>query len=204
MIKNKITHIMCLLIVFCGKMSNANNSPQSQVSLAPAATGTWAVDWVGVEGRTYFFQWSTNLVNWNYAPFLDFGVGAHSRGFVSDASRFNVRLKYVDDPSVETQDEAGNADFDGDGMSNLFEVALGYDPLNSASNINNHEASHAADSDGDGLSNGVELNGGTNSTNPNNPDSDGDGIPDGLDVAPLVINFVNSVATSLQVITPMQ
>ena len=63
--------------------------------------------------------------------------------------------------------ESGDADSDGDGLTNRVEKELGTDPKN-------------PDSDGDGLSDGSEVN--THKTNPLNGDSDGDGLKDGEEV----------------------
>lgn len=62
--------------------------------------------------------------------------------------------------------DVGNADPDGDGLTNAQEEALGTDP-------------NDADSDDDGLSDGEEVN--NFGTDPLNFDSDGDGLPDGLE-----------------------
>jgi len=60
--------------------------------------------------------------------------------------------------------EPSSADYDGDGLSNGDEIALGADPTN-------------WDTDGDGIADGVEVG-----SDPRNPvDSDGDGIPDVLE-----------------------
>ena len=42
---------------------------------------TWDADWDGVSGRTYFLQYSLDLVNWSHAPTMRFGTG------VADALR---------------------------------------------------------------------------------------------------------------------
>ena len=62
-----------------------------------------------------------------------------------------------------------NPDFDGDGLSDQDEIALGTDPVN-------------PDPDGDGVLDGDEIAMGTN---PFNPDTDGDGVNDGNDLCPL-------------------
>ncbi len=62
-----------------------------------------------------------------------------------------------------------NPDFDGDGLSDQEEIALGTDPVN-------------PDPDGDGVLDGDEIAMGTN---PFNPDTDFDGVNDGDDLCPL-------------------
>ncbi len=64
----------------------------------------------------------------------------------------------------------GNADLDGDGLTNSREKALGTDPLN-------------PDSDGDKLSDGTEVY--SSHTEPLRVDSDGDGLKDGEEVLSL-------------------
>jgi hypothetical protein len=62
----------------------------------------------------------------------------------------------------------GLGDLDGDGLTNLQESQYGTDPRN-------------ADSDGDGLNDGAEVN--THQTDPSLADSDRDGLDDGYEVA---------------------
>ncbi len=66
---------------------------------------------------------------------------------------------------------AAAGDFDGDGLSNGQEIALGLDPFTN---------DLALDNDGDGLSNGDEA---ARGTNPNDADSDHDGLADGAEIA---------------------
>jgi len=178
----------------------ADPVPQPQIVFSPAASGTWAADWTGVAGRTYFLQWSTDLVGWGYAPLIRFGEGDFSQGCASDSPKFFIRLRCYDSPEIDSLSAAANADFDGDGLSNLYEVTFGYDPFDGASNpfgINDPYG----DPDGDGLTNADELAAGTD---PNNPDTDGDGIPDGADTSPLDVNAVDFTANDLLVISPLR
>ncbi len=154
--------VTCLL----GAIS-ADPVPQSPVNFTQGLLGTYAADWQGVEGRIYFMQWSTDLVTWQYAPFLDFGDGMHSRGLESSTDKFFVRLFTVDDPSITSLEEAMNADLDGDGLSNIFEVTYGYDPNNANSTADG--ADNAIDPDGDGLSNATENTRGLNPMKKDNP-----------------------------------
>jgi hypothetical protein len=117
--------------------------------------GTFNADWEGVAARTYFTQFSMDLETWHYAPFIDFGDGEHNRGIESDSDKFFLRLHYGDFPGITSLDEAMNADFDGDGLSNIFEVTFGYDPFQATSTVDGPDAS--LDPDGDGLSNAAEL-----------------------------------------------
>ena len=61
---------------------------------------------------------------------------------------------------------SADPDDDNDGVSDLDEIGIGTDPLNS-------------DSDGDGLNDGQEVSAGTD---PFDPDTDGDSVPDGQEV----------------------
>jgi hypothetical protein len=74
-------------------------------------------------------------------------------------------------------------DTDGDGLTDVFEITYGFDPIN--------PSDASADKDGDGLSNLAEQAAGTN---PRIPDSDGDGITDGTEVGsggdPLAIETI--------------
>jgi hypothetical protein len=142
-------------------------SPQPQMRFTQGLQGTFNADWEGVAGRTYFTQFSMNLIDWHYAPFIDFGDGEHKRGIESDADKFFLRLHYGDFPGINSLDDAMNADFDGDGLSNIFEVTHGYDPFDFESTMDGPDAS--LDPDGDGLGNSVEHAQGTNPMAKDNP-----------------------------------
>lgn len=70
------------------------------------------------------------------------------------------------DPLSDVDDDGADSDPDEDGLSNLEEYILGTDPNDS-------------DSDDDGLPDGEEV---TNGTDPTDPDTDDDGLPDGEEV----------------------
>ena len=157
---------LILIAIFAGP-GTADPESQPPLRFAPAAPGTWAADWQGTVERTYFFQWSPDMVNWYYAPFMDFGVGEHSRGGASSTPSFFVRLHCDNDPGITSLDEAMNADFDQDGLSNIFEVTFGYDPFDPESTIGGPDS--ALDPDNDGLGNDSEQAGGSDPMAKDNP-----------------------------------
>lgn len=146
--------------------SGGDPAPQ-KLAFTPGAQGTFNADWEGVAGRTYFMHFSTDLVDWHFAPFIDFGVDAHRRGIDTDADKFFIRLCYGDFPGINSLADAMNADFDGDGLSNIFEVTYGYDPFVIESTIDGPDAD--LDPDGDGLGHATEQSLGTNPMAKDNP-----------------------------------
>jgi hypothetical protein len=154
----------------------------------------WRFDWSGTDGRTYFIQWSDDLVHWQYFPVIDFGATHDPFDSETDASKHFLRLRFTNIPTVNP----ALADFDGDGISNIDELETYHtDPLDPDSD---HDGTNdgmdtapldpetggnplfAADSDGDGVSDAAEA---LRGTSPLLADSDGDGIPDGADEFPL-------------------
>lgn len=127
------------------------SEPQTQLLFTKEGSITWNTSWQGVAGRTYFLQWSHDLLVWHYGPTLEFGTGTKSFGFdTQGAEKFFVRLVYMDDETVTTMQEARDADFDGDGIPNWFEVdEIGSNPFD--------KGSAGGDSDTDGLADGWEL-----------------------------------------------
>ena len=117
----------------------------------------YIVSWSGVAGRTYFLQCSEDLLAWTYSPIFEnggFGVTSYYFDF-SGFERLFVRLKHTE---YSGNDPAGE-DFDGDKVSNQYELENGTDPL------------LPSDSDGDGMSDAWETE---YRLNPNDP---GDGGP---------------------------
>lgn len=158
-----------LLLLLTSSLLDATPVPQTQVSVTEGSSGTWNVNWVGVTARTYFLQWSIDLVQWQYAPVIEFGTGAKSCGIPTQGERkFFVRLHYADGTSVTTLQEARKADFDNDGIPNHYEIEnLLTDPLDANS--------AGGDSDNDRLADGWELYRFGNLTKCGYDDPDGDG-----------------------------
>ena len=65
-----------------------------------------------------------------------------------------MRLHYGDFPGINNLDDAMNADLDGDGLSNIFEVTYGYDPFDPTSTADGND--NSLDVEGDGMSNSTE------------------------------------------------
>ncbi len=193
-------------VTVLGCMSlNAQGTPQPNVSFTPGASSTWNADWNGITGRTYFLQFSVDLVNWNYAPTMRYGNSVHSLGIQTEnADKFFIRLQYIDDPAVTTLAQAQAADFDGDGISNLVEIqTYGSKPFSLDSDsdgmpdafeaqqgLNLTMNDSALDPDNDNATNLQEYQAGTNLKN---FDTDRDGFPDGIEITtstlnPLVVN----------------
>ncbi|MFD0895846.1 hypothetical protein KBB96_07855 [Luteolibacter ambystomatis] len=115
---------------------------QPQAILTHGAGDTVNLDWQGLAARSYFLQYSEDLRTWNYFPAVELGADETiSYGFSSTADKFFVRLQYTDEPT----DDPENADFDGDGLTNLEEISI------------YHTKPFAADTDDDGLSDGYEV-----------------------------------------------
>lgn len=134
-----------------------------------AANAIWRLKWWSKSGRTYFIQHSPNLTTpWEWVPIVEPGNDSMKEwGFSTSADRFFLRLRYSDIP---TSNPAG-ADFDGDGVPNLWELQHGLDPL---------AVDSTTDADQDGLDAWAEFWLGTD---PTTPDSDGDGANDGAEIA---------------------
>jgi hypothetical protein len=147
----------------------------------------------------FSFDWSVTVEPGARVILLHYGAQrtarAEAQAFVATLNRFQAgELEGM------SGDEAGDVinmragpDADGDGLTDLEEVALGTDPNN-------------PDTDGDGLSDGLEVEIGLDplvpgdqpvdtdgdgldslqeniaGTDPNNPDTDGDGVSDGVEV----------------------
>lgn len=133
---------ICLLFV---SGSLTADPLDEQMTFVPWTGGTFKSDWPGVVQRTYFYQWSSDLVTWHYAPFMAFGDGGHEFFMDSSPDKLFVRLHRVDDATVTTLQEAKDADFDGDGISNYSEVT------------DYHTFPTLWDTDGDLIPDGLEV-----------------------------------------------
>ena len=156
---------ICAVMASIGHLA-ADPLSQTQVSLTQGSSNTWNADWVGVSGRTYFVQVSTDLVNWFFAPSIEFGFGLKSLGVDSGGvPKFFLRLQYVDFPGVTSQAERNRIitqnDYDSQGKvyqqrlqgdsNKLFQLFFsGY--YNVERNPEGGEKTYQYDSDGRGVS----------------------------------------------------
>ena len=159
--------LVCGFALLSGAFALGENDPNDDARFVQDGPNEYTFSWLSHPGRTYFVQHSENFVIWTY--FLDGLVpggdgedpprdATAEYGFsVSGTDRFFVRVIHIEYPG---NDPAGE-DFDGDKVSNQYELDNGTDPLRFVDN----------DSDGDGMSDAWETE---YRLNPNNP---GDGGP---------------------------
>lgn len=126
---------LCLAtLAFLAATAGGDPAPQPEMQFTQGLQGTFNADWEGVAGRTYFTQFSMNLIDWHYAPFIDFGDGGHHRGIECNSGKLFLRLLYGDFAGVNSLNDALMSDMDEDGLTSLFEVMHGFDPFTSDMN----------------------------------------------------------------------
>ncbi len=167
-------------------------------------TGAKFIRWHGKLGRAYFIMVSDpadHLKTWRYAPTMEGGNDLEiSYEVDGTAGKGFFRLLYTDEPTSDPY----LADFDSDGISNLFEVEqIGSDPFNSAS--------VGIDTDNDGMPDWWENHYGLD---PNDPaDASGDLVAYGVTNLvkyktgrnPLVFALADTAGTlALKVHTPLE
>jgi hypothetical protein len=132
----KLWFVLPMLVLF--PVLGHGQVSMDQLRFSKGQDGLWNLDWSGLAVRTYFVQWSTNLVNWQYAPAIEFGLGSKQTRFdTTGRNQFFVRVVGVDDASITTLQQAQDADFDADELSNAFELMIsGLDPRHQDSNGN--------------------------------------------------------------------
>lgn len=162
---NRTILLVALLAATVSMSAQPTPDLPERLQLLPTQTaGAFRVTWQGQTGRTYFVQYSEDLVRWQYLPVVEAGAGVSiNYGFASTAPRCFVRLQCADRVAA---DPCG-ADFDGDGVSNWVEIQRGLNPMVAD-----------LDTDKDGIPDAWETAHGLNPSNPNDAtdDSDGDGV----------------------------
>lgn len=150
-------HVLFLaaaLLALSAQPSRAQTATDSNEGVrvtADATTGAQVLTWWGRAGRSYFVQQSYDLINWTYVPVVHTGGDAvDGLNFACTDPRQFWRLRYTDASTGGLS--ATDADFDGDGLTNAQELAVGTDPFN-------------WDTDGDGYPDGEEVAQNTNPLN---------------------------------------
>ncbi|MBK1814396.1 exo-alpha-sialidase [Luteolibacter yonseiensis] len=122
----------------CGLAALGMLAPQAfgvspaEMSCSLSPTGkVLKASWPGVPDRTYFLQYSTDLVHWEYSPQVQKGTGEILKdGFDAAANRnLFIRQIYTDESTANPE----TADFDQDGIANIVELQRGTDPFNAES-----------------------------------------------------------------------
>jgi hypothetical protein len=147
--------------------------------------GMARLKWWAKSGRTYFVQHTTDLnLPWQWADIVESGNDSWREWGYQIGDQMFFRLKHTDTPTIDPW----NDDFDGDKVSNAWELLIGTDPLSFAdtdedSLPDDWETRHglnpqdpgdaSSDSDGDGQTNQDEFE---NDNDPHVGDGDGDGV----------------------------
>ncbi len=168
---NRVVLVLaCGLALACAAFSQTAADPENFVRLEQIGPGSYEISWYGRSGRTYFLQYSENLIAWTYIPgIIETGVGTPITIGISDSDipesgRFFLRVKYC----FLTAADPFAADFDDDRVNNAHELDQWTDPL------------HSVDTDSDEMPDDWEtrylLNPGNPADGVPNADADGDGI----------------------------
>lgn len=139
------TSCMRFAILLLASLGNVQAQTQAQPSVTyDSIEDEWIYLWQTNRNRTFFPQSSLDLGSWDYFGALHFGPGSHVGRVQNNSSKGFFRLQYSDLP-VATESEAETADFDLDGLTNIFELQESHtDPL-------------GRDTDGDTLPDGWEV-----------------------------------------------
>lgn len=141
-----LTFIFALCVMTLPVHSQNAQSPHEGLRAELSTTpGNVSIRWWGKAGRTYFVQTSATLLpgSWSYLPDVRGGTDAvEAMGMLAPSDKLFVRLVYTD---AAFTGNVGDADADGDGLSNAMEVSLSIrsNPL-------------VPDTDGDGFTDGIE------------------------------------------------
>ena len=145
----------------CYTLTISSSAIEPPPEISQTETG-FNLDWDGQTGRTYFIEYSDDLMSWAYMPVVEYGGGNPiGYGFSVSGERLFLRLKYTDTPTSDAE----NDDFDNDGFTNIDEVTLyGSDPFENS------------DTDSDGMIDAWEMEQFGNLLQLASGDFDSDGI----------------------------
>ena len=141
----KRSTLLSTILVSSSILAFADPLPEPPPEITPLTSTSFNLDWDGTLGNTYFIEYSSDLVTWQFMPDIKSGIGGPlGYGFNSLGDRLFLRLRFTD---VSTSN-ALTDDFDNDGISNWDEVSIG----GSGTNPFN------PDTDGDGVPDGYDVN----------------------------------------------
>ncbi len=169
---------LLLLILGSGlsSLSAQPNGIDQKLTFDTPTTGGKFIQWYGISGRTYFIQVSDatdHLNKWKWLPIIE-GGNNQSISYEVDgtADKAFFRLQYTD----QTAADLDNADFDGDGLTNLQEITA----LVVGNKITQTNPLDP-DTDHDGLKDKFERDHGLDPTDDGsiNPNNGPNGIPNG-------------------------
>ena len=144
--------LMMLVMVSAAFGQTASDLGEGLRAELTNTSGVTAIKWWGKAGRTYFVQSSETLLpdSWQFMPVVEAGADAVCTwNLQTSAERMFVRLVYTDQLYSGA---AGDADFDGDGLTNAQEVSI----------TGPHTDPFLADTDWDGFGDGAEVTAGSN------------------------------------------
>ena len=227
--KRAFTILVCALAFAAPAFSQSASDPNDGARIRPDDTvpGAYILSWWSKSGWSYLFQESEDMIAWRYCPGIIFtGTGApDSICFqLSGDDHAFLRLKRINVVAA-TPYLAGQADFDGDKVSNDLEFFLGTDPLDFTDTdgdgmpddwefrfgLNKMVNTDAGiDRDGDGLTNLAEFTAGSDPTDYYNANSYGDlpapslisgsqqeGYPGTFSAQPIVVELRNGANLAL-------
>ena len=122
---NYIKYSLLLLVFLCSSVVGAERR-QPRPKVTRGEDGYAHLEWLSLPGRTYFVQYSYDLVTWNYTDeIFQSGLDVVGMTFDPGDDSMYLRLKYTD---FATSD-AETANFDGAGGTNREELDAGTDPM---------------------------------------------------------------------------
>ena len=143
-----------VLIVSDAIAQSLDTDKQIGLRLQTLATGEKILHWNGQANYTYFIQATPDLRDWTWAPNIEPGIAA-PMSYEVDGPTAKGFFRLI--RSDQTAANLDTADFDGDALSNLYEIT----PRPRPGGINGHA----------GLNPNIQ-------TNPIDPDTDHDGLND--------------------------
>ena len=169
----------------------ATNSGAFPINIGVIATATQGIAWTGANNILGAGDQICGTISLDTSA-LNTPTFSVTFSIQHDGANSPLPITISGSLDVDTDDDgmpnSTDPDDDNDGVSDLDEVGIGTDPLNSDSDgdgLNDGQEVSAGtdplvpDTDGDGLNDGQEVSAGTD---PFDPDTDGDSVPDGQEV----------------------